>query len=1144
MKLIRTSLISLVLASNLLAGCSGGKPTVSPDPIPSPTMKPSPTMDPLVLTEDNITQLKELETISADWPLSIVWSPDAKWLALATPIGIQIIDSQGLVMLESVDLSTTLSGDLVGTWVEALAINPLGDLLASDASREMNNIILWDTTTMEVVRTLNGHFGGTRTIAFSPDGEHLASGGHDNAVRLWDVETGEELAAMVRHSDWVTTVDFSPDGKLLASAGYDGMIRIWSVPDGNMVQVIPSKSYMIEEVRFHPDGNRIIEGAQDGRIRLWGLDGELIFEVSPHRNLITDVVYDAEGKLLFFTSDDGNVGVIDLEKGIILTSLQLADIGAQSIAIDPEGINLAVGAMGSLSILGLISTADATEGVAAEATQVGIPGDVELARFTADIEGPFSALKPKIWEPSPYAGTEYDLPLDEDQILNQFVLNGLTEDQQTFLQNTGFIVLHTQEEQFHHIRNMVSGAYGQPYFLTTDVAFHALHLNFNDLLKEFEKGWAGPRMRLILDTTIEELLGYRSVLEGTALDPDLDLSITFLSVALELLDESAEIDSMVEDLVQAQIGQILADGGKQISVSIPGFEDDYSAYKPVGHYAGDPNLEAYFRAMTWLGRVNFAFENDESSRLPLLVTLALRRASLEDGHASDVWAEIHEVLTFLVGPSDDPGPLELAELMDEVYGSSPSPVDLTDDDLWHKFLSAKDQMPQPRINSLFVDWLEDAEAKVGWRFMGQRFTLDGYIFQNLMFDLIKDKPNGERRWLPTGPDVMAALGSEAALIQLRSMGEFEYPNYGEQMALLQEVAEAQTPSHWLARAYDAWLYSFLPVLQSKGEEYPGVMRTDAWQVREMNSCLGSWAELKHDTILYTKMPEGAGGGGPPCFSSPPPSYVEANPEAFYRMAYVADVIVDGFVDRGIVSEGEIEWCFPEGLAGLTGCMRELGERFRVLGDIAAKELRGEPLSDEDYYIIQSCLGEQECFALIDPYGEDGMEPLPIVAAVAGSIEGILEVGTGYVDRIFLVVPINDKFYVAQGGVFSYYELVQPRTERLTDEEWREKLSGPNPPSLPPWASEFIIPGGESTNVTGFYIGAAYYVRELGDGVKFRQEAGLESSFAGEMVAGDLVQIKEGPILKDDFVWWYFESCFSGEGGWAIQDGRWFSYFRK
>jgi hypothetical protein len=1100
-------------------------------------------MDPLVLTKDNITQIKELETTSADWPSSIVWSPDAKWLALATPAGIQIIDPQGLVVLESVDLSTTLSGDLAGTWVEALAINPSGDLLASDASREMNNIILWDPTTLEVVRTLNGHFGGTRTIAFSHDGKHLASGGYDNAVRLWDVETGEELAAMTHHSNWVTTVDFSPDGKLLASAGYDGMIRIWSVPDGNIVHVIPSKAYMIEKVRFHPDGDRIIEGAQDGRIRIWGLDGELIFEVSPHQGLITDFVYDSEGKLLFSTSFDGNVVVIDLERGKILPLLQLADIGAQSIAIDPEGMNLAVGAMISLSIFGITSTVDATEGVASEATQAGIPGDIELVRFTADIEGPFSELKPKIWEPSPYAGTEFDLPLSEDQILNQFVLNGLTEDQQTFLQNAGFIVLHTQEEQFHYIRNEVSGAYGQPYFLTTDVAFHALHLNFDDLLKAFEKEWAGPRMCLILDATIEELLGYRSVLEGTALEPDLDLSITFLSVALKLLDESVEIDSLAADLVQAQIGQILAEGGKQKSVSIPGFEDDYGAYKPVGHYAGDPNLESYFRAMNWLGRVNFEFENDESSRLPLLVTLALRRASLEDGHASEAWAEIHEVLTFLVGPSDDPGPLELAELMDEIYGSSSGPADLSDDDLWQEFLSSKDQLPQPRINSLFVDWLEDAEAKVGWRFLGQRFTLDSFIFQNLMFDLIKDKPNGDRRWLPTGPDVMAALGSEAALSQLRSMGEFEYPNYEEQMVLLQEVAEAQTPSHWLARAYDAWLYSFLPVLLPKGEEYPGVMRTDAWAVREMNSCLGSWAELKHDTILYSKMPEGAGGGGPPCFSSPPPSYVEANPEAFYRMAYVADVIADGFVDRGVVSELEIDWCFPDSLVGLTACMQELGERFRVLGDIAAKELRGEPLSDEDYYIIQFCLGEQECFSP-ERSGQGEMEPLPIVAAVAGSNEGILEAATGYVDRIYVVVPINDKLYVAQGGVFSYYELVQSRTERLTDEEWREKLSGPNPPSLPPWASEFIIPGGESTNVTGFYVGAAYNVRELGDGVKFRQEAGLESSFAGEMVAGDLVQIKEGPILKDDFVWWYFESCFSGEGGWAIQDGRWFGYFRK
>ena len=77
------------------------------------------------------------------------------------------------------------------------------------------------------------------------------------------------------------------------------------------------------------------------------------------------------------------------------------------------------------------------------------------------------------------------------------------------------------------------------------------------------------------------------------------------------------------------------------------------------------------------------------------------------------------------------------------------------------------------------------------------------------------------------------------------------------------------------------------------------MGTEAWAYKDLNSALGSWAELKHDTALYTKMPESAGGGGPPS-SGPAPGYIEANPEVFYRLAYVAETIAAGLTERGMM----------------------------------------------------------------------------------------------------------------------------------------------------------------------------------------------------------------------------------------------------
>ncbi|MFN2274761.1 MAG: DUF3160 domain-containing protein, partial [Anaerolineales bacterium] len=585
-----------------------------------------------------------------------------------------------------------------------------------------------------------------------------------------------------------------------------------------------------------------------------------------------------------------------------------------------------------------------------------VPAPIELTRLEPKVGGPFAETPVESWEPAPYSGPDYRLPITVDQVTNRFVLNGLTDEQLDFLLQHGFVVTHSQEPQFHSIRDAVSWSMGQPYYLSVDAAFHALHLAFDDLLKALEREWLQPRLIDLQTAVLRELISYRPVFSGTGIESDLEASIAYMSVALGLLAPEQAIDPEVAPVVKAQIDQILAEGGMEKSILFPDFEDDYGAYRPVGHYAGDPLLEAYFRAMTWFGRVNFTFTDRSSSRLPLLVTLALRRVALGEGMAADAWSGIHEMLSFLIGPSDDPGPVELAELMDSVYGASPDPATLVDPVLWSEFLQASQDLPSPRINSLFVQSLADVESTKGWRFLGQRFTMDGFILQNLIFDKVQDKPNGERRFLPTGPDVMATLGSQAAFAVLENSGETAFPGYQDQMRKLQHIVSEQTQEQWQAGSYDAWLYAFLPVLEVKGDDYPEVMQGSAWAIREMNSCLGSWAELKHDTILYAKMPEGVGGGGPPCTSGPPPAYVEANPEAFYRLAYVASVIAQGLVERDVVTPGEYTWCMTDSLEGLTYCMQELGKRFASLGEIAARELTGEPITPSDFDLIQSCLG--------------------------------------------------------------------------------------------------------------------------------------------------------------------------------------------
>jgi hypothetical protein len=756
-----------------------------------------------------------------------------------------------------------------------------------------------------------------------------------------------------------------------------------------------------------------------------------------------------------------------------------------------------------------------------------------LSAFTMNLADPFGAVSLTSWQPQPYSGIDYSLPIDPSQVANPQVISGLTDEQRAFLAQNGFVVIHSREAQFCDIRDSVSTYHGQPYFLTVDSAFHALHLTFEELLKDVEREELRPRMVSITRATLDQILAYQPAVRGTSIEVDTQLAAAYLSVALRLFDPVAEIDPSVQDQVSRQIEQIMAGIGREDSALIPDFVDDYSAYKPVGHYVGDVELEQYFRGMSWFGRVHLKLNDADPgfvpSRAPLIITLALRQAQTEDGTAAEDWVAVHEVLTFMIGPTDDGGPAEYAALMDQVYGDNHTVTDLTDAALWESFLLLGQQIHAPQINSTFVDWVTtDMESEQGWRFMGQRFTLDAFIFQNLVFDRVE--PLGEKsRLFPTGLDVMAVFGSQAARETLYDLGETSYPNYLEQMTMLQDAAQAQPEAQWLNRFYDAWLYTLFPLVASKAAAYPAYMQTGAWAYKDLNTALGGWAELKHDTILYTKMPEAAGGGGPPR-SGPAPGYVEANPNAFYRLAYLPQTLVDGLERRNIRSS------FSWETANLANWLRQLG-------DIAVKELRGEPLSDKDLWAVQGCMGRVDPLSL-EIGGQTMLPSVPIIAAAAGGgplDDRVLEVGIGYVDRVYVIVFREGRMHVAQGGVFSYYEFLQPRSKRLTDQEWQGMLDGEDITNLPVWSSNFVLPGGSPADWLAFRIDDAYIVTQEGAGLALRESPSLDGVVVRQFQTGDYLSIVDGPVIADGFTWWQVQGYFWPEitVGWAVEEQGWY-----
>jgi WD40 repeat protein len=159
----------------------------------------------------------------------------------------------------------------------SLAFSPDGQLLASGGFD--STVILWDTATGQQRRALNGHSGAVSSVTFSPDGRLLASAGQDNTVILWDVVSGQikrHLTAKEQEGELpgYTSAAFSPDGRLLALGTKDDTVTILEEESGHETKVLvpntPGNQLLgVTAVRFSPDGELLVTGHGGGTVRLW-----------------------------------------------------------------------------------------------------------------------------------------------------------------------------------------------------------------------------------------------------------------------------------------------------------------------------------------------------------------------------------------------------------------------------------------------------------------------------------------------------------------------------------------------------------------------------------------------------------------------------------------------------------------------------------------------------------------------------------------------------------------------------------------------------------------------------------------------------------------------------------------------------------
>lgn len=310
----------------------------------------------------------------------------------------------------------------------------------------------------------------------------------------------------------------------------------------------------------------------------------------------------------------------------------------------------------------------------------------------------------------------------------------------------------------------------------------------------------------------------------------------------DIPDSSKLINNHQEIFVPSPVMNI---GNPGVSL-VEGLKEDYTQYIPRGHYAKSDDLKSYFQAMMWYGRLTFRAAKEDETKSAALITLLLSRQQ-----EYDHWNRIYEPTNFFVGKSDDLGFSQYFELLKESYGEIPTLDALTGNTgKWSTFLAGLEKLESPAINSIpiFDESIQPDRTKEikGFRLMGQRFTLDAPVFQHLIYREVQENSSGERRMLPKGLDIPAALGSKEAYSLLDAMGETRYEKYPENMKKIQAYIDKLDAATWTQNLYWSWLYTLKPLIEPKGAGYPTFMGNQAWTRKQLETYLGSWTELKHD----------------------------------------------------------------------------------------------------------------------------------------------------------------------------------------------------------------------------------------------------------------------------------------------------------
>ena len=613
----------------------------------------------------------------------------------------------------------------------------------------------------------------------------------------------------------------------------------------------------------------------------------------------------------------------------------------------------------------------------------------------------------------------------------------------------GFAIVPSKNAQLFHIyeQNDYSDF---PNFVTTDLYLQLYHLYIDCMLRELEEYRLLPLMTEFSKDMIDAMLAiiHNADNDDSETKRIAGRNLQFFRVAHHLFTGKpidASYTTERTEIAKCQAAQNAPSGmlmDYMGDISFP-----YSLFRARGHYTRSDALKRYFQGMMWVQTATMGLDHETEVKQAVQIAFAMKLFK----NVRKKYDKINNLITMLMGQPDNLSMLQVIAEVDKTHMGMDELIN--DDKAIAKLTKVLNEIgdKQTRIRPKFE---KTSHNKIN--VMPQRYQPDGEVLQEMVdYD---GKPS--KRGVPKGIDVMAAMGVSAAEQILKE----EKTEWKQLLPSLDKMKKRMGEIDWNETTATQWLQTLKVLTTGTDSHSPYFMQNPEWGKKDLNAALASWAELKHDAILYAKQPMGAECGGGENVPEPVvKGYVEPNVKFWKKAAELLDNTAELLRSQDMMTDK------------IDGVTERLKEEVTFLLRVSEKGLAGKEPTDEEYDQI-SYIGatfenislellrmpDQYLYNWTDIEGADRKVALVADVYTANADnnpnKAILFEAVGDADEIYVVVEIGGYLYLTRGAVLSYREFIQPIDQpRLTDEEWQEQLKSNPRKGVPEWMKSIIVP---------------------------------------------------------------------------------------